>query len=322
MIRIAGLGVSGAYLYRRLSDAGFKVTAFDPKREGFYLPCGYALNENVARTYLKLINLEVEDYVESRAHNIIFQSGNREIEFKSLGLCTVDKNRLLSDLLGNLPFERRKAPAERDVVTVDATGISRSILGPIGNDFIMHTKEYLTSTASHHEFYFRYFSKGHGYYWEFPLGDHFHVGAGSDVLQLINSSLNVKGSLKVASRNIRLKPALQDIFRENVVGVGESIGTVSPITGEGIMPAMESAELLFQNLTKYENFSELSSNYSADIIKTFRRYEVLYSLLENARKGKILKLSNLIRYPAVREDFRHFGINLTLYSVAKTLIGK
>ena len=33
-----------------------------------------------------------------------------------------------------------------------------------------------------------------------------------------------------------------------VVGVGESIGTVYPMLGEGIIPSMQSVELLVENL--------------------------------------------------------------------------
>lgn len=315
---IAGLGVAGSYLYRRLHDSGFDVMAYDPRRQDFYLPCGYALNEHVARSYLANIGMDVDDYILSRADTVTIDSGKRTLEFDSCGLCTVDKNLLLRDMVLNIPFKREKAP-NNDII-IDATGISRAYLGPVENDLTMFTKEFLCQQSEHRNFYFRYFNGGHGYYWEFPLGRDYHIGAGSDMIDIMNNSLNVTHYMKVVSRKIRLCPLFHNISSGRVIGVGESIGTVSPITGEGIMPSIESAEILFQVLRRANDMESILVHYSNEISRFFRRYNSLYSLLLDSRNGKLMKISNVMKYRAVKEDFRHFGIEINIRGLVKAII--
>ena len=66
MIKIAGLGISGTYLYHRLKNAGFDVSAYDPRKEKYYIPCGYATNEFKISEYMSRINMDFEDYILNR----------------------------------------------------------------------------------------------------------------------------------------------------------------------------------------------------------------------------------------------------------------
>ena len=323
MITIAGLGISGGYLLRRLVQDGFEAKGYDPKAEGFYVPCGYATNRNRLGNLLNNIGLDVNQYVETRAENVIISTeAGRELTFSPTGLCTIDKNRLENDMISGLPYERKRAevPEEPESTLIDATGISRYYLGQAAGDLQMFTKEYLSGESTHQDFYFRYFSAGRGYYWEFPIGGKYHIGAGGDNRELVEDAVKwVEKPHKVASRKIRLSPLFDHMFNGNVIGVGEAIGTVSPITGEGILPSMESAEILFQCLKKYSEPHTLKREYEAAIRKEFGRYIKLFQILQDARSGDLRKLGNLSAVKSVKQDFENFGIELKITKVLKQL---
>ena len=321
MIIIAGSGVAGSYLARRLSTTGVEFRLYDPKKPGFRIPCGYATNEFNFRKYAGLAGLDGDSYIQRRADSVILTGdGMPEMHFPSRGLCTIDKNRFEADLVSTLGVERRMAPLPgEDDILVDATGISRHYLGAAPEDFTMHTTEYLSGSASHGEFYFRYFPGGHGYYWEFPLEQGYHVGAGSDSTVLIKKSLENIDHSAIMARDLRLRPLFSRMFSGRAVGVGESIGTVSPITGEGILPATECAEILCQTLSHETELQEIKIKYGNAVRRKFGHYEKLFSLLMDARNGKMAKPANLAAIPSVKRDFRNFGIDLGIVRVLREL---
>ncbi len=322
MIRVAGLGASGSYLFRRLKDGGFDAIGYDPKKPGFYIPCGYAVNFEKLKELLRNVNIDARDYIEATADTVTFASDSGiHIDLPSRGFCTIDKNRLEIDILGDCEFERRMAPAKTDEhILVDATGISRHYLGIARGDLQMRTKEYLTETAPEKGFHFRYFPSGRGYYWVFPLKNGYHIGAGGDTIDIVSDALNgINDAKRVMSRNIRLAPLFDQAYSGNIIGIGEAIGTVSPITGEGIIPSMESADILYNCISRYDDLETLKERYVAEIKKKFRRYEKLFSLLMNARQGRLKKFGNLSAISSAKEDFQNFGIQLEILKVLKQL---
>lgn len=324
MIAIAGLGIAGSYLFRRMQLEDMDVEGYDPKKDGFYVPCGYATNVNRIRVLLNNVGMDAEHYVRSTAHTVIIATeGGRELELPSKGLCTIDKNLLESDLVAGYDYARKKAemPGSSDTLLIDATGVSRYYLGPSGHDFLMHTKEYLTTSSTHKEFYFRYFSGGRGYYWEFPIGGQYHVGAGGESRKLVSEAVKwVDNPIRMVSRKIRLAPLFDDIFNENIIGIGEAIGTVSPITGEGILPSMESAEILFQQIRKYGDPITVKEHFASEIRSRFSRYPKLFQLLMDTRNGDLKKLRNLSAISSAKEDFENFGIELKIGKVLKQIV--
>jgi len=322
VIIIAGSGVAGSYLARRLSDTGIEFKLCDPKKPGFRIPCGYATNEYSFRKFAGIVGLHGDSYIQERAESVTITGENiPELHFRSMGLCTIDKNRFEADLVSAFGVERRQAPMPggHDIL-VDATGISRHYLGAASDDFTMHTTEYLTASVSHVGFYFRYFPGGHGYYWEFPLLDGFHAGAGSDSTELIKRSLENIDHSAIMARDLRLRPLFHRMFNGRVIGVGESIGTVSPITGEGILPSIQCAEILYQVISREADLQEISIRYGNAVRKKFAHYEKLFSLLMDARSGKLAGPGNIAAIPAVKRDFRNFGIDLGILRVLRELL--
>ena len=109
------------------------------------------------------------------------------------------------------------------------------------------------------------------------------------------------------------------MFSGRAVGVGESIGTVSPITGEGILPSIECAEILYQTLCHETELQEIKIKYGNAVRRKFGHYEKLFSLLMDARNGKMTKPANIAAIPAVKRDFRNFGIDLGIVRVLREL---
>ena len=78
--------------------------------------------------------------------------------------------------------------------------------------------------------------------------------------------------IRVTSRNIRMAPMFENVYHGNVIGVGEAIGTVSPITGEGIVPSLQSAEILYECL-KINESDSVGIRYQKKIRKEFEPEE-------------------------------------------------
>lgn len=320
MISIAGLGVSGSYLLRRFVGAGYDVGGFEPRRPDFYLPCGYAVNLRSMGNYMKNVGIEIDPFIESESHNVEIASTDTSYHFGSLGLGTVDKNRLIRNLLEGMPVEHAQLHSASGHITVDATGISRSLLGPAREDFTMIAKEYLCNDAEHSDFYFRYFPGGNGYYWEFPLRNRWHIGAGSPNLDIIEEELGKRDHILVTGRRIRLKPLFDGIRNGNVFGIGEAIGAVSPITGEGIMPSIKTAECLFEAVSRYSDLQSVEEAYSRCVRKEIGYFEDLFALLMDARSGNLRKIRNLRAGLIAGRDFREFGIDFRLTKVLSQFI--
>ncbi|MEM3857720.1 MAG: hypothetical protein QXI37_04345 [Thermoprotei archaeon] len=146
-------------------------------------------------------------------------------------------------------------------VVVDATGVYRSLLPRIAGDMIFPNLEYRVHYSSSPPFQdfavFPYSGLG-GYGWFFPLGEHeAHVGGGDRFHRqrhYVDGFMAKHGGkiIRTIGRPVRMVPpsmAQPISFTRNglqVVGVGESIGAVFPLLGEGIIPGLQSAELLRQ----------------------------------------------------------------------------
>lgn len=315
MIYIAGLGIAGSYLGARLINAGFDVKAYDPRREDYYLPCGYATNEKLLSTYLSKIGMRSSDYLVSHANEVTFSGYNfSDVSFDSSGMCTIDKKRMETDMAQEIPRAMPESIANSSIA-IDATGISRALLGKHPNDYMMYAKEYLASKSEHEDFYFHYFEKGHGYYWEFPLGDKYHIGAGSDRLDMIDESLSSIEHELVTGRKIRLKPLFDSVSRGKIIGVGEAIGTVSPISGEGIMPSIKSAEILFQAIRNYSSMDDIVRNYRDGLYKEMGYFEKLGEIVSKIQNGEKLGLKDLNTARFAARDLKQFGVNFRISRV-------
>jgi flavin-dependent dehydrogenase len=115
--------------------------------------------------------------------------------------------------------------------------------------------------------------------------------------------------VKKIGRPIRvLSPKLcQPFYKGNVVGVGESIGTVFPILGEGIIPSLQCANAFLETMPDFEK-------YTARVLKEFAIFDDIYRLVMLKIEGKfnMLRHSRLLlktyNYMKAREE--RFGMTI------------
>ena len=318
-IAVAGMGVAGSTISSLLHDSGHDLSLFDPKSPGFYPPCGWAVNEREFCHLSQKIGLNGEDYVLSRADSIILSNSSRSIRLQSGGLCTIDKMRFLVDLADGMAISRgRLSPREYDIV-FDCTGISRAYIGQPREDFRMRAVEALVAGSQKKEFVFNYYPGGHGYSWSFPLGSNTHIGSGSDRTELNSFVLSLPNKIRLTGRDIRIRPLFDEAVSGNVVAVGESAGTVSPITGEGILPSMRNAFLAAEKLERHgkEDFLKL---YSGFLRESFAQYIDLFGLVKDARMGRLIRPANLMKVGTAIRDLKSFGINAGVWKILKGVI--
>ena len=261
-IAIAGAGMAGTYLYRLLNERGEdKVVLYDQaKSTGCgQRPCAWGMAPG--DEYRRLVGrfLDPDRYVNLRSDRV-------HIDGIALGadLLTVDKPALIRDMVADAPVRYGPLdPREHDLL-VDATGVERAYLGPVeGDDLIAELCQYRLAAERDLGAWFRTSTWGYG--WCFPLGNgeyHVgygnlppHVGAGRDTVDAAVKGSRVK--CRCLSR-IRLSSPFhaRPFVKGNIVGVGESIGTVGPLGGDGNLYAMQCAEMLFEHLGDLEKYQE------------------------------------------------------------------
>jgi flavin-dependent dehydrogenase len=270
-VAIVGAGIAGGYLAHLLEQKGITPEVYEQGDHGTSCrcrSCGWGAPE-ATRTFLDLAGLDPDAYLLEP-----MQSMNFDGLVASTPLHTLDKPRLIRDLRSGLRITQRRfadQEAEEYDVVVDATGISRALLPPCSSDLTLPTLQYrvtvkpLGGRVLEPGVYGNQIP-GLGYIWVFPLGrNQYHIGAGGlkfdrygDILEQFFDDLSsayslirhcsCSGEIRVASP-FYSQPLVSVRKRENgrlqrIVGVGESIGTVSPFTGEGIIYSLQCAKLL------------------------------------------------------------------------------
>ncbi|KQC06310.1 MAG: hypothetical protein APR55_04995 [Methanolinea sp. SDB] len=270
-VAIAGAGIAGGFLARLLEQKGISPDLYDGIDHGTACrcrSCGWGAPMSVKR-YLSLVGLDLDDYLMNTMVYVNFDG----IVAKT-PLCTINKPRLLQDLTQGLNvLDHHRLPQDMDNydVLVDATGIARALLPPCRSDLTLPTLQYRVNVEPRNgdrleAGVYGEEIPGLGYVWVFPLAkDQFHIGVGGigierkeDILERFFSEMTGRfefsplcsctGVVRVASPyysipfyTYRQRGGGSD---QPVIGVGESIGTVSPFTGEGIVYSLECAQIL------------------------------------------------------------------------------
>lgn len=277
-IAIAGAGMTGAYLYRLLSMKGVPVDLFDPasKTKCGLTPCAWGTSRGF-HEQVKNCGLDPESYVLERPGHVWID----DVRIKA-DLMTFDKPGMIRDLLQGARI-RKEAP---DLTfydrVVDATGSSRAFLPPLKQDFLLPCVQYRVKTDRKLENRVRL--TGVGYAWCFPLSeDEYHIGCGS-LRNGPGEALKALGWLDPdrmhivcsCAANIRLTgpkqalPFVAKVTPEGIWGVGEAVGCVAPLAGDGIVTGMGTVQLLLRHWDDPEA-------YTAALLRE-------YSWMEDERK--------------------------------------
>ncbi len=255
-VAIAGAGMVGSYLHRMLEKSGIPADLYTTN--GLNTTCGISpCAWGTSRPFFDLVRssgLDPYDYVMRHATKVIFQGTELRAD-----LMTFDKPKLIRDLQNGTQIIEGHVRANGYERVIDATGTARAYLPPVGNDLTVPCVQYRVSGADLDPSAV-YITYGNiGYSWSFPLSEtDFHVGGGSiavDPREMLHRSgmLNhggkvlcgCKGRVRISTpqRSAPFVSVNPDLGCE-VWGVGEAIGVVAPIAGEGVVHGMKSARIL------------------------------------------------------------------------------
>jgi flavin-dependent dehydrogenase len=335
-IAIVGAGVAGSYLLKMLSNE-HDVTAFEAQGEGDYRSiCAWGAPKHPMREFASKAGLSFDEYIlhEGKYFTMIF--GGTKLDIPLTGLSTFDKEKFLADLRrgGAVRYGSRVARGQGldgyDLV-VDATGFHRILVGRPSREVAIPTLEFMVKYREmpFDDFYAEVFPGLTGYIWFFPLSHGVaHVGSGDfghrhvEMLSEFLSRYPPEEVLRKVGRPVRLaSPEMSAPIRiGNVLAIGEAAGVVFPTTGEGIVPSLQSAEVLRNvldagNLDDFERSMRRSFRLHDEVGRVF-----LDGLLRGRRDpGTILRLLRLAaRFRSMDE---RFGLRPGILQLVGAMIG-
>ena len=329
---VVGVGVAGSYLLARL-EGRCHVTGFESSSlEKHYPICAWGTSINAMREIAREVGLNFDDYVLYKGREMLVDLGEEEISIRLKGLCTFDKLRFEEDLIRgrDVRFGVRvyEPPRGFDLI-IDATGFNRALLPRPRENYFIPTIEYRVKYPEgmpFNDFYIKPLPELSGYLWFFPLGDSVaHVGAGDYYkrhVKMLEEFMHKYGGeiLRKVGRPVRITPPhfSEPIYEGRVVGVGEAVGTVYPILGEGIIPSIESAKLLIENIENLEL-------YRRKLLRKFAIYEKIFRLIKKRMTSgfswirDLGKVASLYLHMRLREN--RYGIEARLPVIMKVLGG-
>jgi len=307
-IAIAGTGIAGAYLYRILALRGFHVDLFDlPNRTKCGLtPCAWGTSKGFLRL-LGECDLNPMDYILHRPDYVWIDEVKIDAD-----LMTFDKPRLIKDMLRGARVKNESPDITRYDRVIDATGLSRAFLPPIKKDLLLPCIQYRVKSERRLENQIRL--GGVGYAWCFPLSNEtYHIGCGSlskDPAALLGSLgwLKRNGMKMVCDCSARIRltgpgPARPFVCSgppEGVWGVGESIGCVAPLAGDGILTGMLTVKLLLKHWDDPQG-------YEKAVLREFGWMEEERRVVDKLLKGSALGLRDA---RVLKNNSRRMGMRI------------
>lgn len=328
-IAIVGAGVAGSYLLNRLD--GHEVECFEMRpQDKWYTVCAWGTSEPYITEMVKKAGFNFQDYVLHKGSKMTVETEHGTFDIKLSGLVSYDKHRLCEDMLkgkkvhwGSQVKQLDARFADFDLV-VDATGMQRALLPKIKDDIIVPCVEYQVKSDKFpwDDFYIKPYHGLTGYLWYFPLGPGMaHIGAGElhggykGELEAMLKKYDCEVIRKIG-RPVRIVPPAycQPFSEGKVVGVGESIGTVFPMLGEGIIPSMQCAELFIENIDDMEAYAE-------EVLKRTDIYAKVFRFVKSKMDGDFSIMRNfpdlLSVYMYMHKNERRFGLQTRLSDLMK-----
>ncbi len=251
-IAIAGAGLTGAYLYRLLKNRGQDPEIFNqkPGTKCGISPCAWG----TTRGFTELVaaaGLAPVEYVAQQPDYILMD----EIRV-SADLMTFEKPKLIRDLLAGAEIKNPPIPVSEYGRIIDASGVCRALLPKIPEDLILPCIQWRIRAGANLENRIKLGKIG--YAWCFPLSENeYHIGCGSlisDPAKILNDLGWVSGKGQSDGKVCACKGEIRitgphaslPFVSEKIWGVGEAIGCVAPLAGDGVVPGMKSVQLLLK----------------------------------------------------------------------------
>lgn len=334
-IAVVGIGVAGAYLMSRLGDDhDNQVVGFERMPEGQHdAVCAWATCENVMSGLAKNCGLNFDDYVLHDGRSMKVDLGNKgSVDIGLKGMVSYDKLRLIQDMIKGTDIRFGRAPRKDELesdfdLIVDSTGFHRNYLPRLGNELwipcVQYKVRYQPGKEPFDDFYLRSFPSMSGYFWYFPLGNGYaHIGAGDFMKShsgFVDEFLNRYDCevIKKVGRPVRLTPPAQcEPFTDGKksVGVGESIGTVYPLLGEGIIPSTWCAELFVQNLHDMPAYRQA-------VLERFKMYQLVFKFIQLKITGQFSLIRHsmdmLKIYQHMKSEEERYGMEVRMADMLK-----
>ena len=286
-IAVMGMGVAGSYLMARLEGSGHDVVGYERSPEERHDSiCAWGTIRSVLSGFCEKAGRDFGDFVIHDGKTMrVRMGGGTEFDIGLRGLCTYDKLGLIKDFVrgSRVVYGRPPAPEELEArydVIVDCTGFSRSYLPKLERDFFLPTYEHKVEYdggVPYDDFYIEPFPGMSGYFWYFPLGERWaHVGAGDynkNHIRATDAFMERHGGriLQTKGRPIRLATPdrCKPFHYGKVVGVGESIGTVYALLGEGIIPSMQCADIFLDNMHDFAAYERAVDEHYKTYARVF-----------------------------------------------------
>lgn len=283
----------------RLSDMhDVSVVGFERMRQDQHdAVCAWATCENVMSGLAKNCGLNFQDYVLHDGKHMRVDLGSDSVDLKLKGMVSYDKLKLIQDMIKGTEIRFGRAPRKDELepdfdLIVDSTGLHRNYLPRLQNELwipcVQYKVRYKPGKEPFDDFYLKAFPSMTGYFWYFPLGNGYaHIGAGDFAKghnQFVDEFLHKHDCevIKKVGRPVRISPPANcEPFTDGrkSVGVGESIGTVFALLGEGIIPSTWCADLFVQNM------HDLGA-YRNTVIKKFEIYSTVFKFVQMKIAGK------------------------------------
>lgn len=335
-IAVVGIGVAGAYLMNQLSNIhDIHVEGFERMEEKNHdAVCAWATCENVMKDYAKKCGLNFENYILHDGKKMMVDiDDNRNFDVSLKGMISYDKLKLIQDMIKGTKITFNKVP-QKDILEqdfdliVDSTGFHRHYLPKLTDELwipcIQYKVKYDEKDIPFDDFYLKAFPSLSGYFWYFPLGNGYaHIGSGdfrrkhtNDFLESFLKKHNCT-VIKKVGRPVRITPPSKCLpFNDGkkTVGVGESIGTVYPLLGEGIIPSTICADIFINNI------DNLSDYYNKVLIQ-FKIYSLVYNFIRLKIANQFNIFTNFIDllkiYNHMKKQENRYGMKIDMMNMIK-----
>ena len=289
-ITIVGAGISGSYLGRLLQK---KPILYD-NNSALGCRCAWGVPFTQVKILLGKLGISLEHFLLCNINNIYMNN----VRIRVTNFATIDKPLLIQELRKGLKIKSQSYSFNSigDDLVVNATGV------PMGNEISQMNsyEEKIRIMGAESNTAYAYINpRFAGYAWLFPLdeeGGLFHFGAAAPRIhpkRLMEEMLCFyrmhKGEMLCCCGGpLHLSdPTLTDIVRGNVVAVGGAAGCVNPITGEGIFPALQTADLLGKTLNIETSIRDYTEAVRETLSHYKELYKIYYKLQDNPRLTRI-----------------------------------
>jgi flavin-dependent dehydrogenase len=340
-VAVIGIGVAGAYLMNQLSGIhDIQVTGFERMHERNHdAVCAWATCDNVMNEFAKKCGLYFGDYILHDGKRMTVDvgkvsdnDGNNNMHINLKGMVSYDKLKLIQDMIKGTNIVFNKVPEKNQLeqdfdLIVDSTGFHRHYLPKLKDELwipcIQYKVKYIDGVPFD-DFYLKAFPSLSGYFWYFPLGNGYaHIGSGdfrrkhtNDYLEYFLKKYNCT-VIKKVGRPVRITPPSKCIpFSDGkkTIGVGESIGTVYPLLGEGIIPSTICADIFINNLHNL-------NNYHKEVLTKFKIYTLVYNFIKMKIANNFSVFNNffdLVKiYYHMKKHEKRYGMEINMLNMLK-----